>query len=219
MTHNIISVNPLPKPIRAEAPIDGASEPAPVSHQPKPRRITWGDQAASNETQSAESSVGSVTEPSITAQRRTRDLTSTKTRTERSKEHYRAAQRQSSSTSDTLKIQVEQIERNSKLERMRQLRLQPDLLEQRTQQGNKLEHLSIRYNSNTQRFWLADAQTGRPLTAQAFATLKHCQEAALELEHTFAMSDVLRLRSPETMERIEELLQMHRFRELLSLQR
>ncbi|HEY9824958.1 MAG TPA: hypothetical protein V6D19_05890 [Stenomitos sp.] len=211
MTHNIISVNPLPKPIRAKAPIDGASEPAPVSPQPKPRKITWGDQTASNESQSAEFSASSAAEPYTPVQRGIGNRI--RSRTERSKQHYRPAQRQFPSTSETPKIQVEQVERNSKLERLRQSRLIPNLLELRTQQGTTLEHLSIRYNPNTQRFWLADAQTGRPLTAQAFATLKHCQEAALELEHTFEMSDVLRLRSPETMERIEELVQMHRFRE------
>ncbi|HEY9825980.1 MAG TPA: hypothetical protein V6D19_11060 [Stenomitos sp.] len=216
MKHKIVSVNPLPKPIRPDVPIEATSESKSVPLPPKPRKITWDDRTSLKEPKSTESFVNSVVEPSTTVQRKTRDRT--KTRPDRGNRQNKPAQQQSPSTPEAPKIQVEQVERNSKLERLRQSQLQPDLLEQRTQQGNELEHLSIRYSANTQRFWLADAQTGRPLTAQAFVTLKHCQEAALELEHTFAMLDVLRLRSPETMERIEELVQMHRFRELLGLQ-
>ena len=43
--------------------------------------------------------------------------------------------------------------------------------------------------------------------------LEHCYEAAIELEKTFDMAQVIELRLPETMESINEILKVHGFRE------
>jgi hypothetical protein len=43
--------------------------------------------------------------------------------------------------------------------------------------------------------------------------LEHCTEAAVELEHTFDMLEVIVLRPPETMEPMVELVQEHWLRE------
>jgi hypothetical protein len=47
--------------------------------------------------------------------------------------------------------------------------------------------------------------------------LEHCYEAAVELEHTFDMLEVIALRPSETMERIDAIVLAHAWREQVKL--
>ena len=47
--------------------------------------------------------------------------------------------------------------------------------------------------------------------------LEHCYEAAIEMEHTFDMLEVIALRPPETIERIDAIVLAHAWREQVKL--
>jgi hypothetical protein len=104
------------------------------------------------------------------------------------------------------------VDRVSRLERIPGQRLLCEKLERQTARP-ALEHLSILHSPKAQQYLIADAETGEVFLPQAFATLKHCHEAAAELERTFAMAQVLEMRSPETLEQIELLVQAYCQRE------
>jgi hypothetical protein len=109
-------------------------------------------------------------------------------------------------------IEMGRVERSSKLERIRGKRLLSEELDQRFKQP-PLEYLSILHSQSAKKCWIADANTGEVFLNQAFATPQHSHEAAAELERTFDMSEVLKLRPPETLERMGELAREHWLRE------
>lgn len=104
------------------------------------------------------------------------------------------------------------VDHGSRLERLPEQRLLYEKLERQAAQP-ALEHLTILHSPKAQGYWIADAETGEVFLSQAFATLKHCHEAAAELERTFDMPEVLMLRPPETLEQIQLLVQAHCQRE------
>lgn len=99
--------------------------------------------------------------------------------------------------------------------RFRNLELsQKDLVEQTRTRG-KLEYLAVAKNGSGQH-WITVEGTGNPFVREAFATPEFCLEMTLEIEKTFEMEQVIELRPPETMERIEEMVQAGLERERVS---
>jgi hypothetical protein len=109
------------------------------------------------------------------------------------------------------------VERFSKLEQIRGQRLLSEKLDQGVDKRLALEHLTILHSQSAQQYWIADADTGDIFLRQPFATLKHCHEAAAELERTFDMAQVLTLRPSETLERMSELVQQQWLRERVAV--
>ena len=104
------------------------------------------------------------------------------------------------------------VNRGSRLEQLPGQRLLYEKLERHTARP-ELEHLTILHSQSTQGYWIADAETGEIFLRQPFATLQHCHEAAAEVERTFVIAQVLEMRSPQTLEQIELLVQAHCQRE------
>ncbi|ABW32761.1 hypothetical protein AM1_D0270 (plasmid) [Acaryochloris marina MBIC11017] len=50
------------------------------------------------------------------------------------------------------------------------------------------------------------AGTGKPFVKESFATPGFCRECTVEIEENFEIGEVIELRPPETMERIEEMV-------------
>lgn len=113
-------------------------------------------------------------------------------------------------------IEIGRVERYSKLEQIRGQRLLSEQLDQRSKQP-PLEYLRILHSQSAQQYWIADVETGEVFLNQAFATLKHCHEAAAELERNFDLEQVLTLRLPETLERMGELVHEHWLRERVAV--
>jgi hypothetical protein len=114
------------------------------------------------------------------------------------------------------KVRMRYVDRGSRLERLPERRSLWERLDRPTAKP-ELEDLTILHSQSTQRYWIADAQTGEVFLPQAFTTLEHCYEAAAELERTFAITQVLEMRSPETMESLSELVREHWLRERVAV--
>ena len=76
---------------------------------------------------------------------------------------------------------------------------------QQTKQKGQLECLSVSLSS-AGKFWITVEGTGKPFIRMPFDTAEFCFEAALELEDTFDIFQVIGLRAGETIERIEEMI-------------
>ena len=88
---------------------------------------------------------------------------------------------------------------------------QKDLIQQTKLRG-QLEYLTVSHSSSDQ-YWITVEGTRKPFIRQPFATAEYCFEAALELEETFDILQVIELRPGETMERIEEMVGVYLDRE------
>jgi aspartyl/asparaginyl beta-hydroxylase (cupin superfamily) len=108
------------------------------------------------------------------------------------------------------------VDRSSRLERLPEQRSLWERLDRHTARP-ELEHLTILHSQRAEKYWIADAETGEIFLRQPFTTLKHCYEAAAELERTFAIAQVLEMRSPETLESLSELVQEHWLRERVAV--
>jgi hypothetical protein len=108
------------------------------------------------------------------------------------------------------------VDRGSRLERLPEQRLLYEKLGRQAAQP-ALEHLTILHSQSAEKYWIADAETGEVFLPQTFATLKHCHEAADELERIFHMAEVLKSRPAETMESVNELVREHWLRERVAV--
>jgi hypothetical protein len=108
-----------------------------------------------------------------------------------------------------------QIDRYSKLERIRRPKPLWEELAERSSNSRMLEYLEIRKDGGE--YWITERGTGEALVEQAFETREHCAEAAAEVERIFDMAMVLELRLVETMERIDELVEWHYLREWVAI--
>jgi hypothetical protein len=108
------------------------------------------------------------------------------------------------------------VDRGSRLERLPEQRSLWERLDRQAAQP-ALEHLTILHSQSTQMYWIAAAETGEIFLRQPFRTLKHCHEAAADLERTFAIAQMLEMRSPETMESVGALVQEHWLRERVAV--
>lgn len=108
------------------------------------------------------------------------------------------------------------VDHGSRLERLPEQRLLYEKLGRQAAQS-ALEHLTILHSQSTEKYWIADAETGEIFLRQPFATLKHCYEAAAHLERIFHMAEVLKSRPAETMESVGELVREHWMRERVAM--
>ncbi|BDM83088.1 hypothetical protein AM10699_59490 (plasmid) [Acaryochloris marina MBIC10699] len=76
---------------------------------------------------------------------------------------------------------------------------------QQTKQKGQLEYLTVS-KSSSGNYWITIEGSGKPFIKISFETPEFCFECALELENTFDVLQVLRLRPGETIERIEEMI-------------
>jgi hypothetical protein len=183
---NISAKPKLPTPT-AEAP---AAAPA-----PQVKCITWGIAGRLHMPATAERQLP----------RRDERPSSGRARVERSAEARSVA-------TESPKVRMRYIDRGSRLERLPEKRSLWERLDRQTAKP-ELEDLTILHSQSAEKYWIADAETGEVLLPQAFITLKHCHEAAAELERTFDMAEVLMLRPSETLERMGELVREHWLRE------
>jgi hypothetical protein len=108
------------------------------------------------------------------------------------------------------------VDRGSRLERLPEQRLLYEKLERQAARP-ALEHLTILHSQSAQKYWIADIETGKVFLPHVFITLKHCHEAAAELERIFDMAEVLTQRPPETLERMEAIVLAAVWRERVEL--
>jgi hypothetical protein len=87
------------------------------------------------------------------------------------------------------------VDHSSRLERLPEQRSLWERLDRHPARP-ELEDLTILHSQSAEKYWIADAETGEVFLPQAFRTLKHCHEAAAELERTFAIAQMLEMRSP-----------------------
>ncbi|ABW33224.1 hypothetical protein [Acaryochloris marina] len=83
-------------------------------------------------------------------------------------------------------------------------RRQKNLIQQTKQKG-QLEYLTVS-QSSLGNFWITIEGSGKPFIKISFETPEFCFECALELENTFDVLQVIKLRPGETIERIEEMI-------------
>jgi hypothetical protein len=109
-----------------------------------------------------------------------------------------------------------QIDRYSKLEGIgRQKPLWEELAEQKS--GLRaLEYLAV-LKVGDREYVITERKTGEIFVDQTFETRQHCYDAAVDMERTFDMAQVLELKLPETMERIDELVEWHWLKEWVAL--
>ncbi len=81
---------------------------------------------------------------------------------------------------------------------------QKKLVEQ-VRKGGELEYLAVA-KSGTGQYLITVKGTGKPFVREAFASAEFCLECAFEIEENFEIVQVIELRPPETMERIEEMI-------------
>lgn len=79
-----------------------------------------------------------------------------------------------------------------------------------------LEALTLSLDSSGQ-YWMVEKVTGKPFISKPFAQPEFCYEAALELEETFDMFQVISLRPPDTIKCIEEMVEFYLERERVRL--
>ncbi|NJM74673.1 MAG: hypothetical protein HC852_01600 [Acaryochloridaceae cyanobacterium RU_4_10] len=113
------------------------------------------------------------------------------------------------------RILVGQIERYSKLERIRRPKPLWEELAERSHGSRSLEYLAVRKEGDE--YAIANRETGEILIGQTFETREHCYDAAVELEQTFDMGQVIERMEPETMALIEGMTEWHYLREWVAL--
>jgi hypothetical protein len=111
---------------------------------------------------------------------------------------------------------VEQVDRYSKLERIRRPKPLWEELTERSGDSRMLEYLAV-LKVGDREYAIAEQATGEIFVSQTFETRQHCAEAAVELEQKFDIAIVLELRLVETMERVEELVEWHYLKEWVAL--
>jgi hypothetical protein len=203
LSNEIIFVNPTAKPKR---PIAAPTPEAPAevqASQVKRIRIGWDEEGRKGIA--AQSEAISLASADKQPQRELDDRLSGRLARVRRSESRSYSQAPS-------RIKMGRIERYSKLEQLPEQRSLWERLDRQAAQP-ALEHLTILHSPKAQHYWIADAETGDVFLSQAFTTLKHCHEAAAELGRTFAIAQVLEMRSPETMESLSELVREHWQRE------
>jgi hypothetical protein len=117
---------------------------------------------------------------------------------------------------ETQRGRAGQVDRYSKLERVRQPKPLWEELTERSSNSRMLEYLAV-LKVGDREYAIAERATGENFVNQVFETREHCHEAAAELEQTFDMAQVLELRLTETLDRVEELVEWHWLREWVAL--
>ena len=116
----------------------------------------------------------------------------------------RRTQRGSSERTQTRRTRPPRVSRDFEAKFHALVKSQKTLIQQTKLEG-QLECLSIS-QSSTGQYWITVEGTGKPFVRMPFDTAEFCFEAALELEDTFDILQVIGLRAGETIERIEEMI-------------
>jgi hypothetical protein len=118
------------------------------------------------------------------------------------------------------KVIAERMQVNPRMERLERLlkrqSISPFELLGDRHSPRHLEHLAIMRRGDG-RFAIAVKGLGQLLARDVFETVHHCTEAALELERTFAMGQYVDIPSSEAVERVEEIVRYHCWRERVEL--
>jgi hypothetical protein len=109
-----------------------------------------------------------------------------------------------------------QVDRYSKLERIRRPKPLWEELAERSGNFRALEYLAVSKVGDRE-YAIVERATGENFVSQTFETRQHCAEAAAEVERVFDMGQVLELRLLETMERVEDLVEWHYLKEWVAL--
>jgi hypothetical protein len=91
---------------------------------------------------------------------------------------------------ETPRGRVEQVDRYSKLERVRRPKSLWEELAERSGNFRALEYLAV-LKVGDREYAIAERATGEIFVSQAFETRQRCYDAAVELEQTFDMAIVL----------------------------
>jgi hypothetical protein len=111
---------------------------------------------------------------------------------------------------------VEQVDRYSRLERIRRPKPLWEELAERSGDSRMLEYLAV-LNVDDREYAIIERATGENFVNQVFETREHCAEAAVELEQKFDIAIVLELKLTETMERVKDLVEWHYLKEWVAL--
>ncbi len=117
---------------------------------------------------------------------------------------------------ETPRCRVEQVDRSSRLERVRRPKPLCDILAEYKSDFRALEYLAV-LKVGDREYAIAQRTTSEIFVDQAFETRQYCYDAAVELEQTFDMAIVLERMEPETMALIEDLAEWHYMREWVAL--
>jgi hypothetical protein len=109
-----------------------------------------------------------------------------------------------------------QVDRYSKLERVRRPKPLWEELAERSGNFRALEYLAVSKVAADE-YIITEQATGENFVNQVFETREHCAEAAAEVERIFDMAQVLETRLTETIERIDELVEWHYLKEWVAL--
>ncbi|MGR3280082.1 hypothetical protein ACSYAD_34075, partial [Acaryochloris marina NIES-2412] len=88
-------------------------------------------------------------------------------------------------------------------------------LVEQVRKGGALEYLAVAKNGVGQ-YLITVKGTGKPCVRESFASAEFCLECEVEIEENFEILQVIELRPTETMERIEEMVQVGLERERVS---
>jgi hypothetical protein len=91
---------------------------------------------------------------------------------------------------ETPRIKVEQVDRYSRLERVRRPKPLWEALAEQKRDFRALEYLAVLKVGDCE-YVIAEQETGEIFVSQTFETQQHCHNAAAELEQTFDMGQVL----------------------------
>lgn len=95
-------------------------------------------------------------------------------------------------------------------------RSQRNLVQPKTRLHCDLEYLAISLDGLGQ-YWITVKGTGEPFIRKPFAQSEYCIEAVLELEEAFDIFQVMELWPPETIAKIEEMVEFYLERERVLL--
>ncbi|KAI9129296.1 hypothetical protein [Acaryochloris sp. CCMEE 5410] len=123
----------------------------------------------------------------------------------------RRTQRGYSARQTTSRTQPPRVSRAFEFKFNTLVRRQKNLIQQTKLEG-QLEYLTVS-QSGTGQYWITVEGTGKPFIRIPFETPEYCFECALDLEDTFEILQVIELRPPETIERIEEMVGVYLDRE------
>ncbi|WP_299485887.1 hypothetical protein [Acaryochloris sp. IP29b_bin.137] len=199
MTNPIISFNPKPVPKAIpQSPKSAPSSPKLIAKTAFPKKAPEGTRPPKREQGHGELGV---------SRRRSR-------RTSRSTKPESRPQTKSSEVTPASRPRTPR--ESAELERrFRNLELGQKNLVEQFRKGGELEYLAVSKNSSGS-YWITVAGTGKPFVRESFATPGFCWECAAEIEETFEICQVIELRPPEAIERIEEMVEAGLERERVS---
>lgn len=100
--------------------------------------------------------------------------------------------------------------------RFQKLDLNKKRIAQKARKRVRLDYLRVSKEGAGQ-FWIFEKSSRKPFVRAVFDTSKFCWECTVELEATFDIKQVIKLRLPEAIERIREMVREYQDRERVAL--